>query len=147
MKISTDTNIGGYRITKKLYDAKTGGSVWSAYDVNLREEKDNFAACRVIADTLSWTCVLIPPAPNKKTPDMIRADDLTFWEIKTSHSGNPKTIDKALHEARRQAENAIIRIATAQFDVAAVKAAVEHRKERSHFAHVILIAGDHLEFI
>ena len=115
--------VGRYEIKKLLYLSKSGGAVYSAYETHEREEKDNFASCKVVADILGWTCVLIPPDPNRKSADMMKADDLSLWEIKTSYSASPKTINKSLQRASHQSKNAIVRIIAEDFDIKAIEQA------------------------
>ena len=100
MELAIGTCLAGNKITKCLYTSKTKGAVYSAYKIAEREEKDNFTACRILADQLGWTCVLLPPVPNKKTADMLRADDLTVWEIKTNSTGTVSSIDNELRAAK-----------------------------------------------
>ena len=139
--------VGGYEIKKLLYLSGTGGAVYSAYEAPEREEKDNFAACRVLADVLGWVCLLIPPDPNRKTADMIKADDLSLWEIKTSYSGSAKTINKALQRASHQSKNAIVRIAAEDFDIEAIEKAARQRKRFSGLKQIMFIAKGGITFL
>ena len=122
--------------------------MYSAYNRAEREEKDNFAACCILANCLHWTCVLLPRRfePNVKSADMIRADDLTFWEIKTSYSGNPKTISRALQDAKKQSRNAIVHIVAEACDKAIERSAAL-RKRFSALESVILIRRNQLIFV
>ena len=83
----------------------------------------------------------------KKTADMMRADDLSLWEIKTNHSGNAKTISRALQDAKTQSCNAIVHIVAAVCDMKAIERAAALRKRFSALENVILIRGDQLVFV
>ena len=76
MELVVGSFLAGNKITKCLYTSKTKGAVYSAYKVAEREEKDNFSACRILADCLGWTYVLLPRSlePNVKTADMMRLE-------------------------------------------------------------------------
>ena len=139
--------VGRYEIKKLLYLSNSGGAVYSAYETPDREEKDNFASCKVVADILGWTCVLIPPDPNRKTADMIKADDLSLWEIKTSYSASPKTINKALQRAAHQSKNAIVRITAEDFDMKAIEQAAKLRKKISRLEKIMFIAKGDVVFL
>lgn len=139
--------VGRYEIKKLVYLSKSGGAVYSAYETPDREEKDNFASCKVVADILGWICLLIPPDPNKKTADMMRADDLSLWEIKTSYSASPKTINKALQRAAHQSKNAIVRITAEDFDMNAIEQAARFRKKISRLEKIMFIAGGNITFL
>ena len=139
--------IGGYEIKKLLYLSKSSGAIYSAYETPEREEKDNFASCKVVADILGWTCILIPPDPNRKTADMMRADDLSLWEIKTSYSASPKTINKALQRAAYQSKNAIVRITAEDFDMNAIEQAARLRKKISRLEKIMFIAKGDITFL
>lgn len=108
-----------------------------------REERDNFATCRTLSDQLGWTCVLLPRSleHNVKSADMMRADDLSYWEIKTSYSANPKTINRSLQDAKKQSCNAIVHIVSPVCDMKAIKRAAALRKRFSHLENVLLIQG------
>ena len=149
MELAIGTCLAGYKISKCLYTSKTNGAVYSAYKIAEREEKDNFAACRILADQLGWTCVLLPRSlePNVKTADMMRSDDLTVWEIKTNSTGTVSSIDNELRAAKSQSKNVIIRftkehLATKKLEQAALK-----RVWRSGIEKLIFIAGVKARFV
>ena len=146
MELVLGSYLAGYRIIKCLYTAKSGGAVYSAYRLAEREERDNFASCRVLADQLGWVCVLLPRSlqHNTKSADMMRADDLSLWEIKTSYSANPKTINRSLQDAKRQSCNAIVRIVASVCDMKAIVRAAALRKRYSHLENVLLIHGERI---
>lgn len=70
---------------------------------------------------------------------MMRADDLSLWEIKSSYSGNPKTISRALQDAKKQSCNAIVHIVATACDMKAIKRAGLNRKRLSGLKNVLLI--------
>ena len=146
MELQLGSFIAGHKITKCLYNRNTKGAVYSAYENQLAEEKDNLAVCRILADKLG-TCVLLPPVPNKKTADMMRADDLSLWEIKTNHSGNAKTISRALQDAKTQSCNAIVHVVAGVCDMKAIERAAALRKHFSALENIILIRANQLVFV
>ena len=83
----------------------------------------------------------------KKTADMMKADDLSLWEIKTNHSGNAKTISRALQDAKTQSCNAIVHIVAAMCDMKAIERAAALRKRFSALENVILIRANQLVFV
>ena len=66
MELQLGSFIAGHKITKCLYNRNTKGAVYSAYENQLAEEKENLAVCRILADKLGWTCVLLPPVLRQK---------------------------------------------------------------------------------
>ena len=147
MELVVGSFLAGNKIVKCLYNRNTKGAVYSAYENQSMEEKDNLAACRILADQLGWTCVLLPPVPNKKTADILRADDLTLWEIKTNSTGTVSSIDNELRAAKSQSQNVIIRftkehLATKKLEQAALK-----RAHRSGIQKLIFIAGVKAKFV
>ena len=84
---------------------------------------------------------------NVKTADMMKADDLPLWEIKTNYSGNTKTISRALQDAKRQAENAVIRIVATECDMKAIHKAAKLRKEYSKLENIIIICDGSVVFV
>ena len=147
MELAIGTCLAGHKIVKCLYNRSTKGAVYSAYENQSAEEKGNLAACRILADQLGWTCVLLPPVPNKKTADMLRADDLTLWEIKTNHSGNAKTISRALQDAKTQSCNAIVHVVAGVCDMKAIERTAALRKRFSALENIILIRANQLIFV
>ena len=139
--------VGRYEIKKLLYLSKSGGAVYSACENQENEETDNLSACKIIADLLGWICLLIPPDPNRKTADMIKTDDLSLWEIKTSYSASPKTINKALQRASHQSKNAIVRIIAEDFDMKAIEQAARYRKKISRLEKIMFIAKGDITFL
>ena len=144
MQLEVGTSVAGYTIAKQLWQSSLGGAIYTAYEKSEREEKDNIAACKVLAGVLGWTCVLLPRSlqHNTKSADMMRADDLSLWEIKTSYSANPKTINRSLQDAKRQSCNAIVRIVASVCDMKAIERAAALRKRLSRLDNVLLIHGD-----
>ena len=147
MELAIGTCLAGHKIVKCLYNRSTKGAVYSAYENQSAEEKGNLAACRILADQLCWTCMLLAPVRNKKTADMLRADDLTVWEIKTNSTGTVSSIDNELRAAKSQSQNVIIRftkehLATKKLEQAALK-----RVWRSGIEKLIFIAGVKARFV
>ena len=148
MELEVGSYVGGVRIIKRLYQRKAkGGAVYSACGIQQYEEGDNLAACRVLADCLGWTCILLPPIPDIKTPDMMKADDLTLWEIKTNNTGSTNSIDNELRAAKDQSKNVIIRFNKESFDTKKNEKAAIRRARRSGVKRLIFITGKQARFI
>ena len=145
------SKVNGYRITKLLYCNGSAGAVYSAYNTCEREEKDNFIACKIIADQLGWRCVLLPrkEGMGMKSADMMRLEDATIWEVKTNRTGSENSIATSMRRASCQSKRLVIR-----FDTNAIqqkthgfninKAVRMTKRQMKHcgFKRVMLIFGD-----
>ena len=150
------SKVSGYRITKLLYNGSSG-AVYSAYDTCEREEKDNFSACKIIADQLGWTCILLPrkEGMGMKSADMMRLEDSTVWEIKTNRTGSENSICSSMRRASCQSKRLVMRFdtkaiqqKTSVFNVKKAVRTVKRQMKHCGFKKVMLIFGeDELVFL
>ena len=151
MQAKLGSKVSGYKITKLLYTSGSVGVVYSAYDTCEREEKDNFIACKILADHLGWTCVLLPrkEGMGMKSADMMRLEDATIWEVKTNRTGSENSIATSMRRASCQSKRLVIRFDTKAIQqktkVFNVKKAVRTvRRQMKHcgFKKAMVIFGD-----
>ena len=128
-----------------------GNFVFIAYTKSEHEERDNLAACEVLADKLGWSCVLLPRSGELgvKTADMLKTDDKTFWEIKTNRRATVSSLDNELRSAKNQSKNVIVRFDMRRIEKLnqdSLKRAGKRRVEREGLENLIfIIDGKHGE--
>ena len=151
MQVKVGTSIAGYTIVKRLYNRGTKGAVYSAYENQSTEEKDNLAACRVLADHLEWTCILLPrkEGMGMKSADMMRLEDSTVWEIKTNRTGSENSICSSMRRASSQSRRLVMRFdtkailrRTGRLDIKKAVRTVRRQMKHCGFKKVMLIFGD-----
>ena len=151
LSVGSRLRCGGKTYTiKRAIPTKTGRVVFAAYNRREREEDENIGVCEILIVKLGWTCVLLPRSSvlGEKTADMMRVEDKTKWEIKTSYSGNPQTISKALQKASKQATNAIVKIVCKDsVNMEAIKKAARNRKALTKLEKIMFIVDENISFL
>ena len=144
---------GDEHIIQRKVKTSGGNFVFIAYTKSEHEERDNLAACEVLADNLGWTCVLLPRSNLVKTADMLNASGREFWEIKTNRTGTANSVKKEMKRGSEQSENVIIRFDTeklsaADFSYEKMKQeVVKRKKEFTKLKKIMLITGKRIELI
>ena len=151
MQAKLGFKVSGYRITKLLYTNGSAGTVYSAYDTCEHEKKDNLTACKILADHLGWTCVLLPrkEGMGMKSADMMRLEDATIWEVKTNRTGSENSIVTSMRRASYQGKRLVIRFdtktiqqKTSGFNIKKAVRTLKRQMKHCRFKKVVVIFGD-----
>lgn len=98
------------RFTDKptMYESASGGKVTKSYAGTPKEETQNLAAAKVLADKKGWKVDLQFNTPNRKSADAKINGE--YWEIKTNYTPTKNSIDTLLKSAKGQSGKIILHI-------------------------------------
>lgn len=130
-----------------MYESASGGKVTKSYAGTPKEEAQNLAAAKVLADKKGWHVDLLANPHNKKSADA--KINGRMWEIKTNGTATANAIDVAIKGAKGQARNVVLHIQS-DIDIGlAVSVATKRLKRSAQFDEIIVIAknGDLYELV
>lgn len=119
-----------------VYESSGGGSVSKRYRGTPKEEAQNLAAAKVLADKKGWKIDLLENKGVGKSCDArINGEN---WEIKTNYTPTKNSIDTLLRSAKGQSVNIILHIQSG-IKLKDAVSATKNRMNRSLWIENVLI--------
>lgn len=131
---------GRFASKETVYESASGGKVTKSYAGTPKEETQNFAAAKVIADKKGWTVDLLDNPPDKKSADALINGE--FWEIKTNFTPTASAVDSAIKNAKGQSRNIVLHIQSDIETKIAIKAVKRRLERNNHYDKVLIITKE-----